>query len=84
MKIKIGFEIAFEAPQPTPMVILLNVHPSRQSDVLTSDQITTIPLVPIRPYHDSFGNECGRLFSSTRSHLAEVQRDRARHGLPIR
>ena len=40
MKIKIGFEIAFEAPQPTPMVILLNVHPSRQSDLLTSDQIT--------------------------------------------
>ena len=45
MKIKIGFEIAFEAPQPTPMVILLNVHPSRQSDLLTSDQITTSPLV---------------------------------------
>ena len=51
MKIKIGFEIAFEAPQPTPMVILLNVHPSRQSDLLTSDQIATSPLVPIRPYH---------------------------------
>ena len=62
MKIKIGFEIAFEAPQPTPMVILLNVHPSRQSDLLTSDQIATSSLVPIRPYHDSFGNECGRLF----------------------
>src|SRR4029077_18146927 len=62
MKIKIGFEIAFEAPQPTPMVILLNVHPSRQSDLLTSDQIATSPSVPIRPYHDSFGNECGRLF----------------------
>jgi transglutaminase-like putative cysteine protease len=62
MKIKIGFEITFEAPQPTPMVILLNVHPSRQSDLLTSYQITTNPLVPIRPYHDSFGNECGRLF----------------------
>ena len=45
MKIKIGFEIAFEASQPTPMVILLNVHPSRQSDLLTSDQITTNPLV---------------------------------------
>ena len=62
MKIRIGFEIVFEAPQPTPMVILLNVHPSRQSDLLTSDQIATSPLVPIRPYHDSFGNECGRLF----------------------
>jgi transglutaminase-like putative cysteine protease len=62
MKIKIGFEIAFDALQPTPMVILLNVHPSRQGDLLTSDQITTSPLVPIRPYHDSFGNECGRLF----------------------
>ncbi|MFZ1066965.1 MAG: transglutaminase family protein [Pseudolabrys sp.] len=62
MKIKIGFEIAFDAPQPTPMVILLNIHPSRQADLLTPDQITTSPSVPIRPYHDSFGNECGRLF----------------------
>jgi hypothetical protein len=33
MKIKIGFEIAFDALQPTPMVILLNVHPSRQGDL---------------------------------------------------
>ena len=41
MKIKIGFEIAFDAPQPTPMVILLNIHPSRQADLLTPDQITT-------------------------------------------
>ena len=38
MKIKIGFEIAFDAPQPTPMVILLNIHPSRQADLLTPDQ----------------------------------------------
>jgi transglutaminase-like putative cysteine protease len=62
MKIKIGFNIAYDAPQPTPMVILLNVHPSRHSDLLTSDHITTDPSVPIRPYRDLFGNECGRLF----------------------
>jgi hypothetical protein len=62
MKIKIGFEIAFDAPQATPMVILLKVHPSRQADLLTPDQIVTNPSVTIRPYHDSFGNECGRLF----------------------
>ena len=82
MKIKIGFEIAFDALQPTPMVILLNVHPSRQGDLLTSDQITTSPLVPIRPYHDSFGNECGRLFlPAGRTVLNEVRRQKGRYAL---
>ncbi|MGE0604805.1 MAG: transglutaminase family protein, partial [Xanthobacteraceae bacterium] len=30
MQIKIGFDIVYECTQPTPMVLMLNVHPSRQ------------------------------------------------------
>ncbi len=34
MDIKIGFEISYAAPQPTPMIIMLRVHPSRARDVV--------------------------------------------------
>ncbi len=33
MEIKVGFEIAHTAVQPTPMVIMLSIHPSRYSDI---------------------------------------------------
>ncbi len=61
MDIKIGFEISYAAPQPTPMIIMLRVHPSRASDVVGEETILTDPAVPIRYYHDTFGNVCGRL-----------------------
>ena len=31
MEIKVGFEIAYAAAQPTPMVIMLSIHPSRRA-----------------------------------------------------
>jgi hypothetical protein len=35
MIVRAGFEIAFELPQPTPMILMLSVHPSRAKDILT-------------------------------------------------
>jgi transglutaminase-like putative cysteine protease len=61
MKIKIGFDIAYDAPQPTPMVILLDVHPSRHADLLTSGLITAVPAAALHSYFDSFGNQCRRI-----------------------
>lgn len=61
MLIKVGFEIEYGAVAPTPMVIMLNVHPSRVNDLVAPEVIVTEPSVPIRYYHDSFGNFCGRL-----------------------
>ena len=61
MRIKVGFEIAYAAAQPTPMVIMLSIHPSRRHDIIGDESITTEPEVQIRYYHDSFGNICGRL-----------------------
>ncbi|MGV7212363.1 transglutaminase-like domain-containing protein [Bradyrhizobium sp. UFLA05-112] len=61
MDIKVGFEIAYAAPQSTPMVIMLNIHPSRQADIIGKETVVAEPDVPIRFYHDSFGNVCGRL-----------------------
>ena len=61
MEIKVGFELAYAAVQPTPMVIMLSIHPSRFSDIVGTERIVAEPNVPIGFYRDSFGNVCGRL-----------------------
>jgi transglutaminase-like putative cysteine protease len=61
MKIRAGYDIAFAMPQPTPMILMLSVHPSRTNDVLTTSGIQTEPYLPLREYRDMFGNICTRV-----------------------
>ena len=61
MRIRLGYDIAYECPQATPMVLLLRVHPSRENDLLGPDEIVTEPPVPVQSYLDGFGNLCSRL-----------------------
>ncbi|MCW5714795.1 MAG: transglutaminase family protein [Bauldia sp.] len=58
MKIRAGYEISYDCPQPTPMILELTVHPSRIADLVTWDRMTIDPPVPAVTYHDSFGNFC--------------------------
>ena len=58
MKIRAGYEISYDCPQPTPMILTLSVHPSRFSDLLTPDRMRLDPPIPANTYHDSFGNFC--------------------------
>ena len=61
MRIRIGYELIYECPQPTPMILMLAVHFTRASDLIVSDQMITEPPVAISPYRDPFGNLCSRL-----------------------
>ena len=61
MKIHVGYEIVYDFPKPTPMIIVLGAHFTRASDVIRPDYLTTDPSVPITPYRDGFGNWCSRL-----------------------
>ncbi len=61
MIIRAGFQIAFECAAATPMLLLLNVHPSRAGDLLSPDVVRTTPHLPTRAYHDLFGNRVTRL-----------------------
>lgn len=61
MRIRAGYEITYECPQPTPMLLMLNVHASRAPDLETPDLIQTDPLVLVTQYHDGFGNLCSRI-----------------------
>src|SRR5260370_875099 len=60
MLIRLGYELAYEFPQATPMILNLNVHYSRASDWVRADTILTEPAVPLATYRDSFGNWCTR------------------------
>jgi transglutaminase-like putative cysteine protease len=61
MQIRIGYELSYECPQPTPMILMLNVHFSRVSDFVIPDHLHTEPPLPIRAYRDGFGNWCSRI-----------------------
>ncbi len=60
MKIRIGFDIAYECTQPTPILLSLRVHPSRVSDLDAPDTLQSNPPLSIREYRDGFGNICSR------------------------
>jgi len=61
IQIRVGYELLFECPAPTPIVAMLTIHSSRVADIVVPDAITTAPPVPIRTYRDSFGNWCTRI-----------------------
>ena len=61
MQIRVGFDMTFECPQPTPMVFTLNVHFTRVSDLVGRDDLLLDPSLPVRGYRDSFGNWCTRI-----------------------
>ena len=61
MQIQVGYELIYNFPQPTPMILMVNIHYSRASNIVTPDFLTTDPSVPITAYRDAFGNWCTRI-----------------------
>lgn len=61
MRIRIGCEMTYELPGPTPMIALLNVHHSRMADLERPDTVTASPSVPLTTYRDGYDNRCTRL-----------------------
>jgi hypothetical protein len=49
MKIRAGYEISYDCPQPTPMILTLSVHPSRTPDLLSWDRMRLDPPSPPTP-----------------------------------
>ena len=63
MKLRIGYQLDYDFPQPTPVILMLNVHFSRVSDLAQPDHIRVQPSVPVSAYRDGFGNWCTRLLA---------------------
>jgi transglutaminase-like putative cysteine protease len=61
MQIRLGYELVYECPQATPMLLMLSVHYTRVSDLVVPDHLVTRPSIPLRAYRDGFGNWCSRI-----------------------
>lgn len=64
MLIRAGYEIGFELPEPSPILLMLYLHPSRDATTRKGDQLEVQPRSPVSNYIDSYGNRCGRLVAS--------------------
>ena len=53
MLIRLGYEIAIECPQPTPLISLLEIHDDRHADIKRQTRVLTSPAVPSRTYRDA-------------------------------
>jgi transglutaminase-like putative cysteine protease len=65
MKLRVGYELLYHFPQPTPVIMMLSIHYTRVSDLERPDHIVIAPSVPISGYRDGFGNWCSRILAPT-------------------
>jgi transglutaminase-like putative cysteine protease len=63
MHIRIGYELAFEVPRPTPMQLMLYVHPDQADALQHPETIVVEPAVPVEDFIDGFGNRAARILA---------------------
>src|SRR5215216_2717492 len=73
LKIRAGYDIAFQCFQDTPMVLMLSVHASRWPDLLTEHCIRLSNGISSHDYLDAFGNICTRFVAP--AGLLEIRND---------
>jgi transglutaminase-like putative cysteine protease len=61
MLIKLGYDLSYRHYDYTPVILMLEVHPSRIGDLQSLDVPQTDPLLPLDRYYDAFGNRCCRI-----------------------
>ena len=61
MLIRIGYDIIFDVPAPTPMVLMLYVHPSMAPRLIGPERLQIEPEIAVHDYIDGFGNRCARI-----------------------
>ncbi len=64
MHIRVGYDIAYDCPAPTPMTMLLSVRPERTPDLITPQIMTVSTGAPVETFLDGFGNVCSRVLAS--------------------
>jgi transglutaminase-like putative cysteine protease len=61
MHIRVGYDIVYDCPAPTPMILLLSIRPERFADLVTDQIIRIDPPAPTHRFLDAFGNVSERL-----------------------
>ncbi|MBY0610845.1 MAG: transglutaminase family protein [Beijerinckiaceae bacterium] len=63
MHIRYGYKITFEFAADTPIITMLDIHPSRRHDITEPDEPRYTPSIEPEIYQDSFGNLCRRILA---------------------
>ena len=63
MHIRIGFDIVFDLPCPSPVLMLLRLHPSVEPSLVTPESLAVEPGVSVSEYLDVYGNRVGRIMA---------------------
>ncbi|MGO4318101.1 transglutaminase-like domain-containing protein [Agrobacterium sp. MCAB5] len=82
MKIRAGFDIAYECENETAMLLVLNLHPSRRADLLTEQVLTFDRPIEAWGYMDIFGNACSRITAPPGATTISTRFDIYDGGLP--
>jgi transglutaminase-like putative cysteine protease len=61
MVLHIGYEMIFDIPEPTPMLLMLAVYPMLTERLQEPEQIRVEPDIPVEIFLDGFGNRCARI-----------------------
>lgn len=61
LQIRVGFEIEYLCPAPTPMLLALSIHYTRAGDLIVPDLLASEPPLVLDTYRDLFGNWCSRI-----------------------
>ncbi len=60
MLIHVGFEAVFDFLQPTAVVLMASIHPTRAFTIRQPECLTIEPQCAVSAYTDAYGNRCGR------------------------
>ena len=63
IQLRVGYELIYDCPQQTPMVLMLNIHHTRANDIIVPDRMVADPVIPVTSYRDGFGNWCSRILA---------------------
>jgi hypothetical protein len=61
MLIRLGYDLTFQVPSRSAMLLMLYVHPSQAPSLVEVDRVQVVPYAPVEEFIDTFGNRCGRL-----------------------
>jgi transglutaminase-like putative cysteine protease len=62
MMIRLGYDIRFWLNAGASMITMLNVHPSREKDLVEPERMNTLPEIPQTEFRDLFGNHACRIY----------------------
>src|SRR5438132_11482954 len=71
MLIRVGYDIALHFLEPTAMVRMLSLHPSRASPLRQPERLEVQPNVAVSEFSDTFGNRCSGYDLRTAPYMVE-------------